>query len=167
MSRHRVLAMVAAAACGAWPLMLLGGGDAGAAPAARGAVPAAGSWGRAMAVPGLGILNQGEHAQVFQISCGSPGNCAAGGFYRDRHGHGHGFVVSERDGSWGRAIGVPGLRALNQGDTAQVYSVSCASAGYCAAGGFYTDGDGHGQGFVVSERNGVWGRALEVPGLGT
>jgi hypothetical protein len=38
-------------------------------------------------------------------------------------------------------------------------------AGYAAVG-FYTDGGGHQQGFVVSEKNGRWRRAVEVPGLG-
>ncbi len=68
--------------------------------------------------------------------------------------------------SWGTAIEVPGLGALNVGGYADVWSVSCASAGNCAAGGYYRDGDGHNQGFVVSEENGVWGRARNVPGLG-
>jgi hypothetical protein len=44
--------------------------------------------------------------------------------------------------------------------------VSCASAGNCAAGGFYVEGSAHGQAFVVSERNDRWGRAIEVPGSG-
>ncbi len=61
-------------------------------------------------------------------------------------------------GPWGRAIEVPGLGALNKGGDAQVTSVSCASAGDCAAGGYYT---GRGSaGFVVSEQNGVWGTAI-------
>ena len=42
--------------------------------------------------------------------------------------------------------------------------MSCASAGNCAAGGRYRDG-GHLQGFVAGERNGLWGKAIEVPGL--
>src|SRR5262252_2508585 len=65
---------------------------------------------------------------------------------------------------WGRAIEVPGLGALNVGKHAQVNSVSCASAGNCAAGGFYTDGSGHSQAFVASQRNGRWGTTIEVPG---
>jgi hypothetical protein len=139
--------------------VLAGGGQSVAA------VRAAGSWGRAVEVPGLGALNKGGHAQVFQVSCGSAGSCAAGGYFRDRHGHGQGFVVSERNGRWGRAIEVPGLGALNKGEQAQVLSVSCSPRRNCAAGGFYRDGDGHQQGFVVTEKNGVWGRAIEVPGL--
>ena len=42
--------------------------------------------------------------------------------------------------------------------------MSCASAGNCSAGGYYTDGAGHEQAFVVSEVNGTWGTAIEVPG---
>jgi len=107
-----------------------GAGDASAIGAAR----PAGSWGRAIEVPGLGALNKGRIAGVSSVSCGSAGNCAAGGSYQDSHGHSQGFVVSERHGVWGRAIEVPGLGALNKGD-AGVSSVSCASAGNCAAGG--------------------------------
>jgi len=150
------LAACAAAVCAAGP---------GVVPAARAAAPA-GSWGRAIEVPGLGALNKGGHAQVWSVSCSLRRNCAAGGFYRDGGGHLQGFVVSERNGVWGRAIEVPGLGTLNAGGTADVVSVSCAAAGNCAAGGDYLDQDGHQQGFVVSETNGVWGQAIEVPGLG-
>ena len=33
--------------------------------------------------------------------------------------------------------------------------MSCASAGNCSAGGYYTDSSGHRQAFVVSEVNGT------------
>src|SRR5215475_3067264 len=66
--------------------------------------------------------------------------------------------------SWGRAIEVPGLRTLNAGGNAQVLSVSCWRAGYCAAGGFYTRQRGYRQAFVVLERRARWGKAMEVPG---
>jgi hypothetical protein len=59
--------------------------------------------------------------------------------------------VSETNGSWRKAIEVPGLGALHKGGLAALLSVSCRSAGRCAAGGFYTDGSGHGQAFVVSQ----------------
>jgi hypothetical protein len=68
-------------------------------------------------------------------------------------------------GPWGRVIEVPGLAALNKGQGAQVNSVWCASAGNCAAGGYYTGRHGDQQGFVVGERNGRWGNATRVPGL--
>jgi hypothetical protein len=123
-----------------------------------------GSWGKAVEVPGLAALNNG-FASVLSVSCGSAGNCAVSGYYEDKHGHGQGFVASERSGTWQKAISVPGLPTLNAGGTAKVRSVSCGTAGNCAAGGSYLNGKGLQQGFVVSEQNGTWGKAAEVPGL--
>jgi len=131
---------------------------------------AAGSWGRAIEVPGLGALNKGADAidgtGVSSISCASAGNCAAVGSYRDRYRHYQGFVAAERNGAWGKATEVPGLGALNKGGAAFVTSVSCAAARNCVAGGSYADRPHHYQGFVVTERNGAWGKAIEMPGLG-
>jgi hypothetical protein len=73
-------------------------------------------------------------------------------------------VVSERNGTWSRAIEVPGTARLNGGDEAEITSVSCASAGNCSAGGQYLDSTDFSQAFVVSERNGTWGTAIETPG---
>src|SRR5260221_2213145 len=125
---------------------------------------AIGSWGRAITVPGLGALNKGRNAGVLSVSCPSPGNCAAVGDYRDGGRHQQGFVVGERNGRWHLAIEAPGLGALNKGGNAEVSSVSCASPGYCAAGGDYRNHGCHG--IVASERNGRWSRAVAEPGLG-
>jgi hypothetical protein len=43
--------------------------------------------------------------------------------------------VAASGGGWRKAVTVPGLEALNKGETAEVASVSCWSAGNCAAGG--------------------------------
>jgi hypothetical protein len=115
-------------------------------------------------VPGTGALNQGGNATVNSVSCAAAGNCSAGGDYKNSSGHGQAFVVSEVHGSWRMAEEVPGTGALNQGGHATVNSVSCASVGNCSAGGGYTGGSGHGQAFVVSETNGMWRTAEEVPG---
>jgi hypothetical protein len=127
-----------------------------------------GRWGKAIEIPGLGALNKGGDAEDVSVSCGSAGNCAAGGSYEDGLQNYQGFVATEQNGRWGKAIEVPGLGALNAGDAAiaDVTSVSCASAGNCAAGGNYQDKSERNQGFVVTERNGRWGTAIEVPGLG-
>ena len=74
---------------------------------------------------------------------------------------------SSAAGVWGGAVEVPGTATLNSGGGAEVNSVSCASAGRL-----------HGrrqlpgrlqplQTFVVSETNGSWGNAIEVPGTAT
>jgi hypothetical protein len=124
-----------------------------------------GTWGKAREVPGTGALNVGEHAAVQTVSCASAGNCSAGGQYTDISGHGQAFVVTQTGGTWSKARKVPGTGALNQDGGAAVTLVSCASAGNCSAGGQYNDAPpGTGQAFVVSEVNGTWGRAKEVPG---
>ena len=114
-------------------------------------------------MPGLAALGKG--GEVFSVSCGAAGSCAAVGTYTDRHRHGQGFLAVERNGRWGKAIAVPGLQALRTGP-AEIYSVSCSSGGSCEAVGLYADMGGHEQVFVVSQRNGRWGKAIEVPGLG-
>ncbi len=114
-----------------------------------------GRWGAAREV--AAALNRSQ-AEVNSVSCASAGNCAAGGFYNDSTGQ-QAFVVSEVNGRWDAARTV--AAALNTGDVADVDSVSCASAGNCAAGGFYNDSSGQ-QAFVVSEVNGRWGAAQTV-----
>ena len=91
-----------------------------AAPAAHVTHPAAqaataGAWGKAHRVPGLMALNEGHSAGVNQVSCASPGNCAATGDYTDAQDHTQPFVASEKKGTWGLAIQVPGIAALSKG----------------------------------------------------
>ena len=165
-SRVRIWTGVVAAAAAAF---VWAGAVAPAWPAARGLSAGgrpAGSWSRAIDVPGLAALNKGE-AHFASVSCGAAGSCAVGGDYRDRHGHRRGFVADERNGRWGTAIDVPGLAALSRGRDAEVFSVSCGAAGSCAAGGDYAGRHARRQGFVADERNGRWGKAIEIPGLGT
>src|SRR5258707_1004080 len=157
-SRYRIvmaLACVAAAGCAAPPAV-----THTAHARAGGAV-----WGRAIEIPGLGRLNAGGEAQVSVVSCASAGNCAAGGVYRDRSRHSPAGGASQVNGRWGTAIEVPGTAALDAGVIAEVTSVACASAGNCAAAGFYHDGSSiYSLAFVASQRNGRWGTAIEVPG---
>jgi Bacterial Ig-like domain (group 3) len=116
----------------------------------------------------LSVDNKGE--QVDSVSCpsASANVCAAGGSYVDAGGHTQGLLAVESnaspDGDWSALTAVPGLAALNTGGNASVASVSCPSAGNCAAAGFYTDGNGHQQAFVITEKKGAWGSAREVAG---
>jgi hypothetical protein len=124
-----------------------------------------GTLGKARQVPGTATLNQGGGAGVNWLSCASAGNCSAGGQYTDSSGvNGQAFVVTQTNGTWGKAREVPGTATLNQTGFAVVYSVSCTSAGNCDAGGEYNDSSGNGQAFVVTQANGTWGKAKEVPG---
>src|SRR5260370_25275225 len=130
-----------------------GGAMAGTRP---GVAPRAaalnGTWRTAREIPGSAALNRGGHGQVNSVSCSSPGNCSAGGWYTDRFRRTQAFVVSEVKGTWHTAIEVPGTAALNKA-FAQVRAVSCASAGNCSASGFYRS---HGyQPVVVRAGDGV------------
>jgi hypothetical protein len=84
------------------------------------------------------------------VSCASPGNCSAVGYYTDSSGRQQAFVLNETDGTWGAAEAVPGIAALNKGGQAEANSVSCASAGNCSAGGDYTDSSNRQEVFVVT-----------------
>src|SRR5262249_27932567 len=123
-----------------------------------------GTWGTAKQVPGTAALNKGGAAVVASVSCAAAGACSAGGYYQDGSGDQQAVAAGEANGGWGTAKEVPGTAALNKGGAAEIASVSCATAGNCSAGGFYTDGSGHLQVFVVGETNGAWGTAKEVPG---
>ncbi len=123
-----------------------------------------GHWGKAEEVPGTAKLNNGNTAWLYSLSCPSPGDCAATGQYGVRGGS-QAFVVNEVKRHWRKAEEIPGLARLNTTDGANAYSISCASAGNCAAAGSYTGGSLVQQAFVVNERRGVWGDAKPIPGL--
>jgi hypothetical protein len=121
-----------------------------------------GTWGRATQV--LGLATPGD-AEIDSLSCASAGNCSAGGqYYISATGATEVFVVSEKHGTWGTAIPVPGLIRLNTAGDAEISSMSCGAAGNCAAGGYYSAGsDGTPHAFVVSQQHGTWGSAHTFP----
>ena len=84
------------------------------------------------------------------------------GYYVDSAGHFQGLLLSESLGTWG--TGVEAAPPANAGSdpTATLGSVSCASAGNCAAVGAYTDTSGHEQGLLLSESSGTWGTGVEA-----
>lgn len=123
-----------------------------------------GVWGTAQPVPGLSPIDKGNFAKVMAVSCPSAGDCAAGGIYLDSSHHTQGFVVDEVNGRWGRAEPVPGLGVINRGGDAQISVVSCAAAGDCSAAGTYARNSADYRAFVVSEVNGRWRTAIEIPG---
>jgi hypothetical protein len=120
-----------------------------------------------------GSLNKGDNAQVNQVSCGvSPKlgsiiTCAAVGYYTASDGQGRAFTATMANGKWGPAAQVPGSAAINKGGFAQLNSVSCPTAGNCSAGGSYAASKTSTEPFVVTERNGTWGKPIEVPGSTT
>ena len=165
---RRQVMIVLAGVAALWSIATLAATHAAEAGVARpvGAVTRADAWRSAIEVPGTGRLNRGGQAEAFSVSCASAGFCAAGGSYADNSGHPQAYVASETKGAWSGAIQVPGMGRLNTGGDAEVLSVSCAQAGFCAVGGFYANSSGHLQAFVASERDGAWRTAIELPGTG-
>jgi hypothetical protein len=122
-----------------------------------------GQWGGVVTVSAIDALSSGTTAIALSISCTSTGNCSAGGTYTDVAGTLQAFVVDEAGGQWQPGEPVPQMSSVNVGG-AEVYSVSCSSAGNCSAGGQYIDGAKVGQAFVVDETKSTWGAPLLVPG---
>ncbi len=140
--------------------------QAGPAAAAR-ATPAGpgGTWGQALAVPGVSALGTGgtqaTDGYATAISCTSPGECIAVGSYSAATTWP--LVVSQSDGAWGQAEALPGIAALSSGLGGKLTQVSCASAGNCSAAGTYTGPGNTSFAFVADEVDGTWGTAQALP----
>jgi hypothetical protein len=125
-----------------------------------------GTWGNAIEVPGFSTLNTSNTAGLLgSLSCSSPGNCSAGGSYTNTAGQAQAFVDNEVNGTWAGAIEAPATNELNVGGGAAITSIDCPSNGNCTATGFYLDGSGNVQAFVLSEVSGTWQSAIEIAGL--
>jgi hypothetical protein len=92
-----------------------------------------GTWQNAITVPGIATLDAGHFSDLQSVSCPSPGNCAALGFYVDASGNGQVFTTDEVNGTWGSAARPPGQSS--QGIFFPQSHVSCWSAGNCVSGG--------------------------------
>ena len=108
-----------------------------------------GVWGTPVPVPGAGA-----DAGVTSVSCARDGYCAAVG--SDFPGT---FAVTAVNGVWSTSVTWP--------HQAPVLSVSCPSAGSCAAAGYRANSTNDQYAFVVSQTNGVWGTPEALPGSGT
>lgn len=114
-----------------------------------------GTWGAAVSA----TLPAGAvSSTLYSLSCSSPGNCAAVGFYTDGTGA-HAVLLDESSGSWAAAV-TPGLPA--GGKDASLDSVSCPADGGCVAAGAFIDTSNHSQGLLVSQSAGSWQTGVEV-----
>jgi hypothetical protein len=102
------------------------------------------------------------------VSCATTGNCAAAGPYTDGGFQMQVYVASQTNGTWRKAIEVPGSATLPVDKFGSDALVSCATAGNCAVGLIYTESvTGRRHVFVANEVDGTWGNATEIPGLAT
>ncbi|MCW2992299.1 MAG: hypothetical protein JWM73_2893, partial [Solirubrobacterales bacterium] len=93
-----------------------------------------GSWAQATLPPRVpGGSDRASY--LSDVSCGAPGDCGAVGW-----AYALGALLSERDGSWAMAVRSPASAKR----PVAMRSVSCPSAGHCAAAGDYpTAGDAY------------------------
>jgi Bacterial Ig-like domain (group 3) len=125
-----------------------------------------GTWGRAQQVPELSMLKAVD-SEATTVSCRSGGGCAVGGWFSGGRNPVHAFVADEVNGTWGSPQEVPAVGVLEAGGGSQVNSISCGSAGNCAAAGTTVGAKGNRGGFVADEKNGTWQQARALSGTGT
>jgi hypothetical protein len=104
-------------------------------------------------------------ASLSEVAC-AKGACTVLGTYLTNTGALEALSASNVGGAWARAseLTMPAGAAVNP--HAYLYGflgISCANAQNCAAGGQYRDASGNYQGFLVSEVNGTWTSAVELP----
>lgn len=113
-------------------------------------------------------FNSSSGAQVSAISCRTPGNCVASGFFEPQRSNQDAFVVREVAGIWQPAGPIPGLglKRWRQYSSAAVEYISCPSVTSCVATGQYTPSRGSyvEEGFVATENEGVWTTPMQLPG---
>jgi hypothetical protein len=122
-----------------------------------------GRWQSSARFPGLGLSGQ-TSSTLTAVSCGSRGNCSAGGSYTDAHGGTHPFLVDEVAGRWRRAVVVKGSMRPALEEYAQIQSVDCGSSNECTAFGNALGPASQGLYFVLTKRHGTWNSVRLVPG---
>jgi hypothetical protein len=124
-----------------------------------------GVWGKVLELAGPATFNH-NGAGVDALSCTSAGNCSAGGNFPKRFdGPGRpSFVVDETNGVWAKVREISGFAGLNVRDS-ELRSLSCGASGNCSAVGEYQQKNGVTRAYIASDSKGVWGPAVNVPGL--
>jgi hypothetical protein len=136
-----------------------------------------GAWHPATPLRGtIAIAYPADTQGITALACTAPGQCAALGAYGSSANSSDGapvvavpFAAVQAHGTWSA---IRAIRGLPADAVALVTSVSCATAGNCAAGGYWftnPNGDEHtlsnNHAFLVTQTRGTWGRAQPVPGL--
>ena len=123
-----------------------------------------GRWGRAAAIrlPSNAVANPDAHLTA--VSCPKAGDCVAVGTYTATSNQGEAMAVGQRKGRWGRATEIQ-LPKVNVEPSAELYSVSCASAGSCIAVGSYVTRSNLIAALVVKESGGRWKRGIHLTAL--
>ncbi|HEY2354446.1 MAG TPA: PASTA domain-containing protein [Gaiellaceae bacterium] len=121
----------------------------------------AGTWatGAELATPGDAPV-----LAASSVSCPAVGKCTAVGEYINDGGNSLPVMWTESTGVWeaGVAAALPANLSSAPGYEAYLGSVSCASAGNCTAVGEYNEGPYWGDGLLLTEKAGTWGKGVEA-----
>jgi hypothetical protein len=104
------------------------------------------------------IQNELNYAGFNSVSCATPGNCTAVGFFTlNNYNEEEAFTMTSTDGEWETA-----QPAVFEDDTqdetpdARFESVSCASPGNCTAVGYFRNSSGDQEAFTMTSTDGEW-----------
>jgi hypothetical protein len=146
--------------------------DASDASQAMAVTETGGVWGQAVAItlPSPHVTSALQNADLYKVSCTSPGNCVAGGAYMDANSGSNddyqAMVADEVSGAWQTAtkVALPsGAETAAEEQDAGLYGLVCSSPGNCSATGYYTDDPGNDfQAMTDTETAGVWAQAKEL-----
>lgn len=103
-----------------------------------------------------------QSAGLDWISCASLGNCLATGVYTDLGYNSQGLLVPEVGGIWQPAVESPLPRGAANVQYAAANQSDCTAPGYCTVIGQYNDTHGDVLGYMLSERDGSFGRAVSL-----
>jgi hypothetical protein len=115
-----------------------------------------GSWTAMRAPEPSGAGSDGDthqFANVTQVSCGSASACVGVGLYTDSTGTTQGLIESLNAGAWS-VIQAPGPSDYSTGGDPG--TVSCPTATWCTAVGFYSDTTNHLRGLIETLSGGTW-----------
>jgi hypothetical protein len=126
-----------------------------------GSVAAAPEWSPG-AIIALPAQASGESSVLTSVSCWGAGNCEAVGTFLNNAGLVRPMAVNDNGGVWGQAQEIELPAASSPERYPHLNRISCSQPGWCAATGLYVTANGRERPIVVSERDGIWGRATEV-----
>jgi LPXTG-motif cell wall-anchored protein len=112
-----------------------------------------GVWGDAIPVTfPSGVQNASQDDAFNWVSCTTAGNCSAVGSYKNAAGGTEAFTMTATNGVWGQptpAVFASGVQNASQDD--YFTWVSCASAGNCAAVGYFKNATGGSEAFTMTQ----------------
>jgi LPXTG-motif cell wall-anchored protein len=112
-----------------------------------------GVWGDATPVTfPSGVRNAAMSDSLDSVSCTTAGNCSAVGSYKNAAGGTEAFTMTATSGVWGQptpAVFASGVQNASQNDS--FTWVSCASAGNCAAVGYFENAIGGSEAFTMTQ----------------